>query len=884
MAIQIGQQLGSLEVTALLGKGGMGEVYRARDTKLKRDVAIKILPDEFARDADRVNRFQREAEVLASLSHPNIAGIYDLQHSGDTQFLIMELVEGETLADRIKRGPIPMEDALQIGKSICEALEAAHEKGIVHRDLKQANVKLTPDGKVKVLDFGLAKAMESTPTTTLSNSPTLLSVAASNAGMILGTAPYMSPEQVKGKTVDRRADIWAFGVVLYEMLTGKIAFSGETVSETMAFVITKEPDWSALPANTPWRLQRLLRRCLKKDAHNRLQAIGEARIAIEEMQNGPETSALTPLGVQSSDHRWMFFSLVVTLIAAAMALPTIRYFSEVPPVAPPEVRLEVNTPSISGPLTLISFAISPDGRRLAFVASNEGKSQLWLRQLDTVAARPLPGTDGAILPFWSPDSRSIGFFADGKLKRIDVGGGLPQSLADTGSASAAGGSFGGTWSQQGVILFAAGPIFRVPASGGEAVPVAKVEAPFATAFPQFLPDGRRFLFSATDRSRAPEVYLASLDSPQVTRITAADSTGFYEIPGWLLFLRQGALVARHFDESRGELVGDPVTVTDQITVEPFFRNAAFSASASGAIAYRAGTTARTQLTWFDRAGKPVGTVGELDDNNTGYPELSPDGRRVAVDRIVQGNQDLWLIDILRGSTTRFTFDSGNDRRPIWSPDGTQVVFDANRKRTFDLYIRPSNGSGTDQLLFESSYSKVPDGWSPDGRFLLYNENNGKTSDVLALPLQGEKKPIPVANSPFSENNGQFSPDGRWIAYQSNEAGRFEIYVVPFPSRSGKWQVSTGGGTAPRWRHDGKELFFLAPNGSMMGTTVSASDTSFEAASPVMLFQTQIVGGGQTQAKQQYTVSADGRFLVNVATGDFDNTPITLILNWHPPKP
>jgi eukaryotic-like serine/threonine-protein kinase len=644
LSVTIGAQLGSYELLGLLGKGGMGEVYRARDRKLKREVAIKILPDEFSHDPDRLSRFHREAEVLASLNHPNIASIYDLQAvDNGSRFLVLELVEGETLAERIKRGPIPVDESLNIAKSICEALEAAHEKGVIHRDLKPANIKITPDGKVKVLDFGLAKAIESAPTaTTQSNSPTLLNMAVTTAGVILGTAAYMSPEQAKGKAVDKRADIWAFGVVVYEMLTGRMLFSGGTASETMAAVMMKEPDWDALPGKTPASIRDLLRRCLNKEARSRLQAIGDARLAIEEtvgaVYDRPQSLAQTSSAV--IDRRYRFALTVLLVVVALLAIPAAKYFREAAPAVPREMRTDITTPPTDDP---VSFALSPDGQQLVFVASGPSGSQLWLRPLAETTAQPLPATEGASFPFWSPDSRSVGFFAAGRLKRLDIGGGLPQTLANASLGQ------GGTWGPKGVILFspsASSPtqIFRIPASGGEPEPVTML-APSQTShrFPQFLPDGRSFLFQVVG-DRDGSIYLGSLDTKETKRVTAANSTGFYDPLGWLFLVRQGTLVAEPFDLSRKEIIGDPVTVADTIaTAGPGIGGTSF-ALASGLLAYRAGTGNGRQLTWFDRSGKVLGTLGPPDFNGLANPALSPDGSRVAVDRRVQGNSDIWLLD------------------------------------------------------------------------------------------------------------------------------------------------------------------------------------------------------------------------------------------------
>jgi Tol biopolymer transport system component len=858
----------------------MGEVYRARDTKLKRDVAIKTLPDEFSHDPDRLSRFQREAEVLASLNHPNIAAIYDLQEADGARFLVLELVEGETLAERLQRGPIPIDEALQIAKSICEALEAAHEQGIVHRDLKPANVKITSDGNVKVLDFGLAKALQERQLSNLSHSPTLLS-AASMPGVILGTAAYMSPEQAKGRPVDRRTDIFALGCVLYEMLTGRQAFTGDDAAQILARVLERDPDWSVLPARLSPRIRELLHDCLQKDVRRRRRDAADVRIDIDRASTQPvEIAAAAPLG--SSSHR-IWVGLVVLFLAGmlALAVPAIRYFH--PTAAIPEMRVEINTPGSSVPF---EFALSRDGMRLAFVADDNGAQRLWVRQLNSVGAHSLPGTDGADWPFWSPDSRSIGFFANGRLKRIDIDGGAPQILADAASAR------GGTWNQDGVILFSANttaPLSRIPATGGTPEVVTHLEQGQGShRFPQFLPDGHHFLFEyflvSSDRSG---IYIGSLDDTSIKRLlTASDTNALWAPPGWLLFMQQGTLRAQALDISRGALTGNPVTVADSVSFDGSNSSwGGFSASATGMVAYRSSAGSRTQLTWFDRTGKMQGRVGEPDENSLSFPEVSPDGRRVAVTRTVQGNADVWLLDVLRGTATRFTFDAALDTRPLWSLDGTLIVFNSNRKNNLDLYSKPSSGAGVEQLLIDSPNIKVPYSWSADGHFLLYGEDSPKTGyDLWALPMQGDRKPIPVVNSPFPERDGQFSPDGRWVAYDSNESGRSEIYVVPFPPGGGKWQVSTAGGAMPRWRHDGKELFFISPDTQMMAASVSTSGTSFEATQPIALFQAHtIVGGPNTNNKHQYAVSADGRFLINVAA-DPTIAPITLILNWQPSKP
>jgi Tol biopolymer transport system component/predicted Ser/Thr protein kinase len=869
MPLQIGEQLSSYEITSVLGKGGMGEVYRARDTKLKRDVAIKVLPNEFSRHGDRVSRFQREAEVLASLNHPNIAAIYDLQKAGETPFLVLELVEGATLAERVQRGRLPIDEVLHIARGICEALEAAHEKTIIHRDLKPSNVKITPEGKVKLLDFGLARIFEEPSNTDVSNSPTLMSNV--SGGIILGTAAYMSPEQARGEQVDRRADIWAFGCVLYEMLTGRPAFSGETVTDILARVVTLDPDWTALPAYTPRGIRQVLKRCLRKDRKQRLHDICDARIEIEEAGMDAEASVAS----ESTRGAWLAWTVAVVAVLVAAVLGAIHLREPGPP-SPPEIRVEINTPATREPH---HFAISSDGRQFVFVASGDGAQRLWLRPLDAATARPLAGTEGAEYPFWSPDSHSIGFFASGKLKRVDIGGGPPQSVTDAPTGR------GGTWNRDGTILFAPtneGPLWRVSAVGGQPVQVTKLDSPRQAShrFPQFLQDGRHFLFFSQGNVEGQGIQLGSLDAGETQRLTPADTAGAYMEPGLLLFNQQGVLVARRLDVTHAALTGDPVTLADSVGYDSTFNLGGFSVSPGGDVAYRAGGLERRQLTWFDRTGKTVSVVAE--PVNTSFNcELSPDGRRVAVYRNIQSNTDVWLIDVLRSTAQRATFDAAVDSQPVWSPDSTRIAFASNRKGTYNLYIKSTSGASADELLLESPHINLPMHWSPDGRLLLYTDSDPKTGwDLWALPITGDHKPVPVANTPFEERGGQFSPDGHWVAYQSNETGQFEIYVQPFPGPGYRSQVSRAGGTDPRWRHDGKELFFMSPDAKVMAATVQASGATFEAAVPVVLFQTRVATGGNFNLKQQYDVSRDGRFLINQTVEESTTTPITLILNWN----
>ena len=872
MALTIGTQLGSHEITALLGKGGMGEVYRARDLKLKREVAIKILPEEFSRDADRVSRFQREAEVLASLNHPNIAAIHNLEEASGSRYLVLELVEGETLADHLRRGPLPIDQVLTISKGICDAIEAAHEKGIIHRDLKPGNIKISPDGIVKVLDFGLAKVRETDKAVSnLSNSPTLMT-AASAPGMIIGTAAYMSPEQAKGQETNRTTDVWAFGCVLYEMMTGRPAFDGETVSEVFAGILKGDPDWSRLPADTPENIRRLLRRCFRKERRLRLQHIGDARVEIEEPQNPSAPQAVPRWRERLA---WITALVVVAGFAVGMGIRELRMVS---PGA--EMRLEISTPATADSA---SIAISPDGQKIVFVATSEGQSKLWVRPLDSVSGRALAGTDGASLPFWSPDSESVGFFAEGKLKRVDIGRGTVQILTDAPSGR------GGAWNREGTIIFTPNgtqsPIFRVSATGGTASAVTRTEAAKETShrYPQFLPDGHHFLYYVQGTPESHGVYVGDLDGSRGPRLFDLDSAAVYESTGHLLFVRQGTLFAQDFDAGRLELKGNPFSVVQHIATSLMAQgSAAVSASSAGPVIYRtASPGGRRQFLWVDRAGKEISKAGDPFGATT--VSISRDNRRVASAQMINNNQDVWLLDLDRNALSRFTFDPGVDVSPIWSPDGHQIVFQSNRRGAYDLYSAITPGS--EELVFANGHDKRPLDWSPDRRFVVYADLDPKgigNWELWALQMdKDQKQPFPVVRKNFDADIAQFSPDGKWIAYQSNESGRFEIYIQAFSGKGGQTLVSTNGGAQVRWRLDGKELFYIALDGRLMSVPIrlSANTQTMEPGAPVPLFPTHVNGALTYPFNQQYDVSQDGqRFLMNTIIEEAP-TPITVILNW-----
>ncbi len=866
MALAAGSRIGPYEITSQIGAGGMGIVFQARDTKLGRDVAVKVLPDAFAGDRDRLARFEREAQVLASLNHPNIAQIYGLEESNHTRCIVMELAEGPTLAESLRSGPLPIEDALLIAKQIAEALEAAHERGIVHRDLKPANIK-TNGGQVKVLDFGLARVREPEEGTDVSNSPTM-STAATHAGVILGTAAYMSPEQAKGKKADARSDIWAFGVVLYEMLTGKQAYTGETVIEIMGGVMKAEPDWAALPATTPSIIRALLRRCLQKDPSRRLRDIADARFQIEEaLTEQPAAPAIAP---RQSAHQWLMWTAIVLAIAAGAAA-TAMYFARAP-ADTSEVRLQINT----GAGNPNYFAISPDGTKVVYQGPAQGRLQLLVRSLQSETPQAFAGTEAANQPFWSADSRSIGFVSSGKLQRVDVAGGTVQTIAD------APGIRGGTWNGDEVMLFgtAAGPLQRVSAVGGQPV-AATTLTPQQTShrYPQFLPDGRRFFFYVTGTPDVRGLYAGSLDSKETRRLVDADTGGVFAPPDSVLFVRQATLYAQHLDLNKLTPTGEPFVVAENVERGglAFDGQLAHTASLTGTLAYRGiGRGTERQLTWFDRAGKPLATLGDPDRTENFMPRLSPDGQYVVMARSVNGNGDLWLIETARGVLRRITFDPVYEGFPAWSPDGAQLLFNSYLKGKTDLYVMSVTGAAAGTLLLETPAGKNPSDWSPDGRFILYSDLAGT---VWAMPLQGDKKPLTITTRPAG-SWAQFSPDGRRVAYASTESGTSEIYVQPFPGPGAKTRISTTGGRWPEWGRDGRELFYVTPDDRLMAVPLTVSGLALEVGPPALLFTLRIQPPPLFSTTSPYDVSPDGqRFLVNTVLGEGETAPLTVVLNW-----
>ena len=903
MHLEPGRRLGPYEVLSALGAGGMGEVYRARDTKLDRDVALKVLPEAFTADPERLARFAREAKVLASLSHPNIAGIHGLEEADGTRALVLELVEGPTLAERIAQGPIPLEEALEIARQIAEALEAAHERGIVHRDLKPANVKLQPDGtastgRVKVLDFGLAKALEPAAggaAAELSRSPTLsFSAAATRMGVILGTAAYMAPEQARGRPVDRRADIWAFGCVLFEMLTRRRAFSGEDVSDTLAAVLREEPDWESLPDGTPAALRRLLRRCLQKDPRRRLRDMGDVRLEIEEVGSEPPPEAAPEPGTQAPRaKRAPLWGVVAVVVAAAAAAGAIVYLTIAARPAPAPVRahLQVVLPEdlhLAVDTAHPTVAVSPDGSRLAFVASDGRTRRLYLRDLGSSVVRAIPGTEDAASPFFSPDGRWIGFLSGYSVMKVSSSSGAPVAVHTTTPISV---SRGVTWVDEETVVHAPSPntgLKRLSVSGEEQRPITEVtnlDDPDAhSSWPSALPAGRGVVF--TRSAEAERLALLTFETGEVRMLGSAGTSPRYSETGHLLYGRGGSLYAVPFDADGLRTTGAERELLDGALSD--YNGSVQYAVGGRTLAYVAGTqVGGWELAWVDREGR-IETLLES-ERPLFRPRLSPDGSQLVVTLVDGSKVDVWLCDVERGSLTRrLTSHPGEDFGAVWHPDGRRLALTSEAGED-GADVGPSiawietPGAATEPLTATPGFGnwEFPASWSPDGKWIAYQATrDGPGGDLHVMaPFERGSSSVFLATA-ADERSPIFSPDGRWMAYGSNETGRYEVYVTSFPEAGDREPISIGGGAEPVWSRDGRELFYRHGD-RMMKVDVDGSGSRFVAGEPKLLFELRFdPWDGMGASTASYDISPDGtRFVVARRKKPVTVTVIDVVLNW-----
>jgi serine/threonine protein kinase len=897
MGLTSGTKLGPYEIQEPLGAGGMGEVYRARDTRLGRDVAVKVLPARLSSNPELKQRMEREARAISSLNHPHICTLHDIGSQNGVDFLVLEFLDGETLADRLQRGALPLDQALAIAIKIADALDKAHSRGIIHRDLKPANIMLAKNGP-KLMDFGLAKPAPGVSSSSGSNpltpsTPTMtvaaLSAAASpltQKGTVVGTFQYMAPEVLQGAEIDARSDIFSFGCVLYEMVAGRRAFEGKSQFSVLGAILDKEPDRiSTLRPNSPPRLDETVWHCLAKIPDQRYGCMHDVRIQLEGLAASP-----TPEAVQLSRAKPTASSLLPWLVAgiaalialgmgAAFLLPSRKAEQVVrSSILPPAGTSFVTMMPASGPPVL-----SPDGTRLAFTARDDkSKVLLYVRSLTSLTAQALPGTDDATYPFWSADGRDLGFFTPGRLKKISADGGPSQNLCDAVSGR------GAAWGPDGSIIFTPSstqPLFRVSAAGGPPEPASRLDASHnenSHRWPSFLPDGKHYLYWARSSiNQENRLYVGELGSLQAKSLAKTDSTGIFA-SGYLLFMRDQNLMAQPFDPRRLELSGEPAPIAEHVAINGATARPLFSVSQNGTLLYQTGETAGGwNLLWWDRDGKPAGAFAQPDRYL--FPMLSPDGKQLAsmIFTGAQGNEDAWIFDLSRGTSTRLTF-AGNVRGfPVWSADGKTVFYGSNPRGSSHIYSKAADGSGPERIVLETNDTlELVAGASPDGRYLAYTrrdlKNNESNFQIWALPLFGDGKPFPVVQSPFEAQFPAVSPDNKWMVYQGNESGRREIYITAFPAGGAKWQVSTNGGTWPKWRRDGKELLFLDPSDKMMAVDVNTSGSVIHLGIPHGLFQTV----GIQRDYGPYDVTADGKkFLLNSGNLKEGSDPFTLVLNW-----
>lgn len=885
----IGRQIGVFRLQALLGAGGMAEVYRARDTQLGRDVAIKILPPAFTADRDLLTRFEREARVLAALNHPNIATIHGIEESDGVHGIVMELVEGETLAERIHRGRLSIPDTLSIARQIIDALDAAHEKGIVHRDLKPANIKITATGAVKVLDFGLAKLDPRgvSETDALSQSPTV-TIGGTREGVIAGTVAYMSPEQARGTHVDKRTDIWAFGCVLYEMLTGRLAFDGKTVSDTIAAILEHEPDWNALRDGTPIALRRLLQRCLVKDPARRLRDIGDVRIELEEMLSAPQPTSTSITAPDNSRWRAVSWYLMAATAALSAVIATVAVWNLKPaPASAPQSEARLTLPMPAGvavPLTGFgsNITVAPDGRHVAFVGRRGAAVQLYLRTLQDAETRVLPQTEGATQPFFSPDSRWLAFFAGGKLKKVPTNGGVPVVVCDAPS------SRGGFWNENGTIVFSpqarGGGIFQVSAEGGAAKQITTLDAgkgETSHRLPELLPGGEIVLFVAYGATyQNVSIVAQSLRTGERRALIEGASLPHYSSTGHLLYVQPklpGTVMAVAFDAETLKLAGTPVPVIEGVLTDRG-DTAQWSLARSGMLVYAPGgfREAEYNLVLVDRKGLAT-SVGTPPRRPYAFPRISPDGRRIVIsEQSIQNT--LWIYDVKSGAFNHLTFQGNNDWA-AWTPDGKRVTYASNRAEPWRLFWKPFDGSGKEEMLLARDRGdQQPYSWSSDGKALVYQDAAPATGqDIWALPIDGDRRPRPILQTPASEVDARLSPDSRWMAYASDESGRYEVYVQSFAGSGGKWQISADGGREPVWAHNGREIFFRS--GEKMMVAEVSTEPTFQPASARLLFQGPFQG--TTTISPNYDVMPDDQhFLMVQPSEQQSSTPdFNVVLNW-----
>ena len=888
MALTSGTRIGPYEIVGSLGAGGMGEVYRAHDAKLGRDVALKLLPAAFASDPERLARFDREAQVLASLNHPHIAQIYGFEESGDTRALVMELVDGPTLADLIVTGAMEVPEALRIARQIALALEAAHERGITHRDLKPSNVKVAADGSVKVLDFGLAKLSshsDSSPRSTIdvTASPTLMSsTLATSVGVILGTAAYMSPEQARGRIVDKRSDIWAFGCVLYEMLTGRRAFKGEEISDTLAAILRDEPDWSLIPSTVSPTVRRYLQRCLAKDPSQRVHDIADLRLALEGAFDAPNESGPASTSLRPTRALYVAAALAVAVAGAVLGALGMRAF--VPDTAPSIVQLfaSPSTALLAPTLGDPDVAISSDGSRIAYVSFRQSGLELFVRSIDRLDPVRLEGVENPRSPFFSPDGNWVGYFDQQALKKVSVSGGPAVTItAVTGNGR------GASWGPDDTIVFATADstgLMRVSASGGTPAALTTPNKGEDHTAPQILPGGRAVLFTINSARLVSNSQLAVLDlaTGAAKPILSGASHGRYTESGHLVYGAGGVLRAVGFDLDAMRVRGSPVPVAERVLTKNSGM-ANFDVASNGTLVYEAGDSAvllqERSLVWVDRQGReeaiPAPKRAYI------YPRISPDGTRVALDIRDQEN-DIWIWDLARQTLSRLTFDPGFNRGAVWTPDGKRIVFAIERDGDESLYWQAADGSGAPERLStaQSGRQQFPMSMSRDGTRLVFSEPGQPPFDLLMLTL-ADKKSESLLNSRFSEANGEVSPDGRWLAYQSDETGMPEVYVRPFPNGSGRWQVSSAGGNRPAWASSGRELFYLQNDGPMMAVPILTGATgAFTFGTPQRLFDSRysLVQSGRT-----YDVTKDAKRFLMVKTDRLDPglppTQLVVVLNW-----